>query len=173
MAKTSKDARKHLREIGKLFAATSELKDEGVKTFLDGYRERKYLRQSMNRLVRRGFLMREPTRWMLTKTGERFFRKTFPEIKKEKIAPWNGKWRLVSFDIPEKHSTKRKQLRALLREFDFLPLQKSVWVSPNNIRDKFWELLVKGGLQPYCKAMVVDILEGDEDLRKHFQLFQK
>ena len=43
---------------------------------------------------------------------------------------WDGKWRIVIFDIPEEQSFKRNLLRQKLKEFNFRLLQKSVFVSP-------------------------------------------
>lgn len=42
---------------------------------------------------------------------------------------WDGKWRVVVFDIPEKNRRVRQALRMGLRMLEFKPLQKSVWVS--------------------------------------------
>lgn len=44
--------------------------------------------------------------------------------------PWDKKWRLVSFDIPEKERKKRDQLRCKLEELGFKHFQRSVWISP-------------------------------------------
>ena len=45
------------------------------------------------------------------------------EIKKP--AKWDGKWRIISFDIPEKQKTAREALRMKLKDFDFYHLQKA------------------------------------------------
>lgn len=44
---------------------------------------------------------------------------------------WDGKWRVVSFDIPEKYKLARRAFQQKLRELNFFPLQKSVWVHPS------------------------------------------
>ncbi|MDP3935268.1 MAG: hypothetical protein Q8Q46_03580 [Candidatus Giovannonibacteria bacterium] len=48
----------------------------------------------------------------------------------EKPQKWDGKWRIVSFDIPEKNKLARRAFQQKLRELNFFPLQKSVWVHP-------------------------------------------
>lgn len=50
------------------------------------------------------------------------------KIKKPKI--WDGKWRMVIFDIPEKFGEGRRALSRKLKEIGFYPLQKSVFVYP-------------------------------------------
>lgn len=43
---------------------------------------------------------------------------------------WDGKWRMVLFDIGEAQSTQRDRLRRYLRDAGFGYLQHSVWISP-------------------------------------------
>jgi phenylacetic acid degradation operon negative regulatory protein len=45
--------------------------------------------------------------------------------------PWDGKWRMVLFDIPEKDKRLRDKLRRHLHAQHFGYLQNSVWVSPD------------------------------------------
>ncbi|MFM8460035.1 MAG: hypothetical protein ACKOB0_14050 [Chthoniobacterales bacterium] len=44
---------------------------------------------------------------------------------------WDGRWRMVLFDIGEEQSTRRDKLRRYLRSRGFGYLQHSVWVSPH------------------------------------------
>ena len=48
--------------------------------------------------------------------------------------PWDGKWRFVVFDIPEKERNFRDVVRRRLKELDFKQLQRSVWFSPLPLR---------------------------------------
>lgn len=43
---------------------------------------------------------------------------------------WDGKWRVVIFDIPEKKKVVREVVRDALRRLGFRKLQKSVWIHP-------------------------------------------
>lgn len=38
---------------------------------------------------------------------------------------WDGKWRIISFDIPHSKKLARDTFRKFLRQFNFCPLQKS------------------------------------------------
>ncbi|MEX1119090.1 MAG: PaaX family transcriptional regulator C-terminal domain-containing protein [Terrimicrobiaceae bacterium] len=44
---------------------------------------------------------------------------------------WDGKWRLVLFDIPIDNNKTRLRLRRILRQHHFGCLQQSVWLSPD------------------------------------------
>jgi len=43
---------------------------------------------------------------------------------------WDGKWRLVMFDIPESKRTMREALRRKLKGLGFASFQKSAWIYP-------------------------------------------
>jgi len=44
---------------------------------------------------------------------------------------WDGKWRLVIFDVPVGQDSRRDRLRRYLREKGFGYLQNSVWITPD------------------------------------------
>lgn len=46
---------------------------------------------------------------------------------------WDGKWRIVVFDLPENKRGLRNELRRQLRAAKFGGLQGSVWVSPDSV----------------------------------------
>ena len=48
--------------------------------------------------------------------------------------PWDGKWRLVLFDLPMERHVQRGRLRRYLRARGFGYLQGSVWVTPDPMR---------------------------------------
>ena len=47
---------------------------------------------------------------------------------------WDGKWRMVVFDLPEKKCGLRNDLRKQLRVARFGGLQRSVWISPDPVQ---------------------------------------
>ncbi len=46
---------------------------------------------------------------------------------------WDGRWRLVLFDVPMARDSARKRLRRYLAERGFGYLQGSVWITPNDL----------------------------------------
>lgn len=50
------------------------------------------------------------------------------ELKIPRPKRWDGKWRLLLFDISEKKKIRREALRGMLKQLGFYPFQKSVWV---------------------------------------------
>ena len=167
MAKPSASAHRHIREWSKFFAGGRAVAETTVDKFLSRHKRRRYLKQSLDHLVARGFIKRRGGKFTPTESGLRFFRKK----KGVRIKPprWDGKWRLITFDVPGGYNIARDRLRALLKEFDFYPLQKSVWISPSYVSDEFWKDMFKYDLDQYCKIMLVDIIEGDRELKKYFK----
>jgi phenylacetic acid degradation operon negative regulatory protein len=49
---------------------------------------------------------------------------------------WDGKWRMVIFDVPMARNTQRVRLRRYLRGRGFGFLQNSVWISPDPLTEE-------------------------------------
>jgi len=63
-------------------------------------------------------------------------------LKVEKSqAPWNGKWNVFTYDIPEHSNTARRRLARLLHRMGFGMLSASSWVSPYDWRDTLSQAL--------------------------------
>lgn len=62
---------------------------------------------------------------------------------------WDGKYRLVFFDIPEKDRIIRDNLRESLKEFGFVGWQQSVWITKNNFTKDLREFVKTNGLEDY------------------------
>src|SRR5450756_336879 len=48
---------------------------------------------------------------------------------------WDGRWRLVLFDVPTTQNTQRTRLRRYLQDRGFGYLQNSVWITPNSLEE--------------------------------------
>jgi phenylacetic acid degradation operon negative regulatory protein len=46
---------------------------------------------------------------------------------------WDGRWRMILFDVPEEESFLRHKLRRFLQKNNFGCLQKSVWITPDDL----------------------------------------
>lgn len=91
------------------------------------------------------------------------------EIKKPK--KWDGKWRLLIFDIPEKRKIAREALRGKLRELGFCKLQQSVWMHPYNCKAEL-ELLKEffGLSDKEMRLVVAEDIGENGSWRKIFKL---
>lgn len=64
--------------------------------------------------------------------------------------PWDGKWRLVIFDLPEERKIRREALRRKLYELGFGQLQKSIYISPFDFVQDMAEFLERQHLLGYA-----------------------
>ncbi|MDO8492447.1 MAG: CRISPR-associated endonuclease Cas2 [bacterium] len=89
-------------------------------------------------------------------------------IRKQKN--WDGKWRMVIFDIPEKRRGSRRQLRFLLSNIGFLRLQDSVWIYPYEAEEIITLLKIDNFLQKEVLYLVIEKIENNEKIRQHFNI---
>ena len=83
---------------------------------------------------------------------------------------WDGKWRIVSFDVYEKARQRRDQFRRELKEYGFVQLHKSLWVYPYDC-EVFIELLrTDMHFGRNIQYILADRISNDIALKKHFKL---
>lgn len=93
------------------------------------------------------------------------------EYQIQKPLVWDGKWRFVIFDVPEKRKVVREQLRVLLQRAGLIRLHDSVWVHPFSCDELV--VLVKAHLRNTkgeVRYIVGDLIESDRYLREEFGL---
>lgn len=172
MAKTAKDARRDIRELQEFLSAVKSASQELMEEFLARYKRKKYLKDTLRRYKKQGLIRDAKRQTTVTAKGRKFFgretlRRKFLE-RSQSIKNWDGKWRLITFDVPIKYRKERDLLRSLLREFGFYQLQKSVWVYPDYMSEELWKLLVDYKLDKFCKVMLVEFMERDDEIKKYF-----
>ncbi len=71
---------------------------------------------------------------------------------------WDGKWRIVIFDIPEEKRIIRNLFRRNLKKWGFKHLQKSVWISKRSVFDKLESYIKDLGVEKWVIVMEVNRL---------------
>ncbi len=93
------------------------------------------------------------------------------DLKIKKPKKWDGKWRILLFDISEMKRTYREALRGKLKDLNFQLFQKSAWINPYdcikevNLLKSFFGLSDKE-----IKLIVSREIGDDKELRKLFGL---
>ena len=94
---------------------------------------------------------------------------------------WDGRWRLICFDIPMSENKQRLKLRRYLRQRGFGYLQNSVWVTPDRLERevKFLqtiapnvESLIMFEAKTLAGESTADIVTGAWDFQKINELYQ-
>ena len=108
----------------------------------------------------------------LTKEGKKRAGKyQIDDLFLERPKKWDGKWRLVVFDIPNSSNIIRNTFRRKLKEFGFCLFQKSVWIYPFDCREEIAFLREFFGVDKrQIQVLEVAKIEDDSVLRKIFKL---
>jgi CRISPR-associated endonuclease Cas2 len=108
----------------------------------------------------------------LTKEGKKRAGKyQIDDLRITKPKKWDGKWRVVIFDIPSHSDTVRNVFRRKLKEFGFYQLQKSIWICPFECKEEIALLRVfLGADKREIQVLKVEKMEDDGFLRKIFRL---
>jgi DNA-binding transcriptional regulator PaaX len=108
----------------------------------------------------------------LTDLGEKVLDLNREKLKLTDNKPkrWDRRYRLIMFDVPEKRRGIRKLLRSEMEEVGFLRIQDSVWVYPHDCEE--FVALLKADLRIGKDVLyaVVEEMENDKWIRKHFNL---
>jgi DNA-binding transcriptional regulator PaaX len=134
------------------------------------------VRQALQRLECKGLITRAGGRssWsaQLTPAGKKLAEKIDKHHQAliHKPARWDGKWRVLMFDIWERRRDVRDKLRRALQGAGFCELQNSVWVYPYDCEDLLVFLRADLRLGSGIIYLIAEGVEGDANLRKHFEL---
>lgn len=136
------------------------------------------LYKSLSRLEKLGLIQkskeRNKNKYSLTKQGKRQNKsvKLLIHLADTFIGPkkyqWDGKWRIVMFDIPEYLKKYRDELRTQLEMLNFFQLQKSVWIHPLPLPKEFFDEFINPTMRRFVKIALVDYLDNEKDIRKYF-----
>jgi DNA-binding transcriptional regulator PaaX len=129
----------------------SQLREDGLVSFEErgGLRYARITNAGRNALMVRGNLLAQ---WI------------------QKPKRWDGRWRVVIFDIPERRRNTRDTLRRMMRSFGFYRLQDSVWVHPYDAEDVIALAKTELKLGTNVLYMIVEHIENDQRLKEEFLL---
>lgn len=93
----------------------------------------------------------------LTKSGldkalKASFRAGNSRLKKRQ----DGKWIMITFDIPKNHKRARWLLRSVLKNLEYKIFQYSVWITPYDVFEKTKELFKFYSLDSYVKLFLIE-----------------
>ena len=128
--------------------------------------------RARNRLLKRGLLMRTNEGFLaLTPAGERTLRiAQAREAASRKPRRWDGRWRVLIFDIAEKRRGLRDRTRRMLADIGFVRLQDSVWAYPYDSEELVALLKADLKIGKDLLYLIVDEMEADHVLRRRFGL---
>jgi len=131
-----------------------------------------YVSKVARRLIDRGLLSLDGMGQVsLTDRGQ----KRFDELEMRDIVrpkKWDGKYRVVIFDIEEKRKKDRDLVRNNLISLGFARLQNSVWVCPFECEEFITLMKTNSRLSGSIIYMTVESIENDQWLKQRFNLVE-
>lgn len=86
------------------------------------------------------------------------------------IRRWDGKWRIVLFDFPERKRVYRDYVRNVLKRHGFREFQRSTWIHPHKIPVHIERLFKDERIQKNVRVITGQDINYDKDLRRKFKL---
>lgn len=134
-------------------------------------RQRESINRSRARMVEQGLLEYHDKKLRLTPKGETVLRRLeLSDYQISKPKRWDGRWRVLIFDIPEKRRKLRDQVRGTLIDIGFIRAQDSVWIYPYDCEDLITLLKADFRIGKDLLYLVVEQMEYDAAYKKHFEL---
>jgi DNA-binding transcriptional regulator PaaX len=107
----------------------------------------------------------------ITKNGrKRLLEYNIDDLKIKIPKKWDKKWRIVSFDIPEKQKKAREALRHKLKELDFFPLQKSLFIFPYPCKNEIDFIAGIFQIENYVIFLETKNINSEYKPKKYFEL---
>jgi DNA-binding transcriptional regulator PaaX len=149
----------------------TELKYKGMQVNIFGIPQFKQyppktIQVTINRLKRKGLIEKNLTKIFLSKDGKKYIKKKINSLKqfnKPKDIS-NNRNLLVMFDIPNERKAEREWFRWHLKKFNYILVQKSVWVGPSPLPKDFLDYVEKIKLKKCIKTF---------KLAKSYEKYQK
>ncbi len=91
-------------------------------------------------------------------------------LKIDKPTNWDGKWRLIFYDILDGKKETRDKFRKILRSMDFYPLQESVFLHAYPCDKEVEFLRHYLGISGEVRMILAEKIENDQLFRDYFGL---
>ncbi|MFA5937028.1 MAG: hypothetical protein WC822_04075 [Candidatus Paceibacterota bacterium] len=111
------------------------------------------------------------TTLILSENGkQKALRFNIDKLEIKKPIKWDGKWRIIMFDIPEKLRRLRDSLRLHFREIGLIELQKSVFVYPYPCSEEIEFILEFYNARKYVRFILAEKVDNGLHLKNRFNL---
>ena len=107
----------------------------------------------------------------ITRQGESMLKRVdFDDIKLPTSGQWDGKWRVIIFDVPNKKSKNRLAFTEKLKTLRFIMVQKSVWTYPFECYEAIMILRKFYEIERYVTYLEAVEIEDELNWRGRFNL---
>ncbi|NTU46049.1 hypothetical protein HGA88_00285 [Candidatus Roizmanbacteria bacterium] len=114
-------------------------------------------------LSKEGSIMKTDSQYQLTEKGFDQLCLEFPFFRFLKHT-WDGKWRVLSYEIPESKRELRDKLRREVTGWGLGPWHRSFWLTPHPIIESLKQLVSQKEEEQYIQAFESEHVFGDKDI---------
>lgn len=130
-----------------------------------------YVKRTLERLVAQGLIEKGDDGHQLTVRGKRWLLKyTLTDLTIPMPAKWDGRWRLVMYDVARNRASQRSVFRSTLKQLGFHNVQESVWLHPYPCEKEIHFLRDFCGMGENVIYIIAHKIENDGAYRTHFGL---
>jgi phenylacetic acid degradation operon negative regulatory protein len=142
-------------------------------------------RGTLSGLLKEGLIEKEgDNQYRLTDKGFEEISLQFPFCRYLR-KKWDGKWRIISYEIPESKREIRDRLRREMQGWGLGPWHRSFWLTPHPIIDTLHKLVSQKEEEKYIQTFEADHAFGDREIliekvwgktaldKKYRELFKK
>jgi phenylacetic acid degradation operon negative regulatory protein len=113
------------------------------------------VRSTLSRMSRKGWLQGRRTGrhsfYSLTAQCIELLEEGAERIFQPRSEPWDGRWRLLTYSIPESKRSLRRRLRRRLVWLGFGALHQGTWISPRDLRAEVEQVVAALNIRPYVE----------------------
>lgn len=134
-----------------------------------------YLRRTLKKLEKQKLVEIEEKEGRaivkLTEAGQKkVLEANLDHLKIEKPARWDGKWRLIFYDILDGKRETRDKFRQILKSLEFYPLQESVYLHAFPCEKEVEFLRHYLGIAGEVRLITAEKIENDQLFRDYFDI---
>jgi len=134
-----------------------------------------YLKQTLRRLEKQNVIevkvINGQEAFCITRQGKsKLLNFTLDDLKISKPKKWDGKWRVILYDIEVGRKHEQEAMRRMVKKLGFYQVQKSVYIIPYPCFDEIEYLRSYFGIRAEIKYWLVEQIEDDSAYRTYFGL---
>ena len=129
---------------------------------LEGYFIHRFPEKLKN-LEKRGYIKIANNSIIITKKGK------IRQLENSKNNTRDGKWRVLSFDIPETMRINRNHFRRSIKRIGYRQVQKSLWACPFARADEVDLIIDEYGVRKYVAYFIMEKTDIEDHLHKLFK----
>ncbi len=136
--------------------------------------ERNRIKKSLSRLEKQGLIKQKDAMdgyFTLTAEGKaKAMRYRIEHTKIQRQKKWDGRWRLVMFDVPEEKKRARQAINFALKKIGCARYQKSVFIAPFPCEKEINFVGNVFDARKHIRLVVAERIEGEKTFRARFGL---